>query len=175
MKILDKSRPAVSLLDYSMTDIVDRLRQALELPEVEAAYLFGSLVRGKVHAWSDIDLLVVANVDLPFVERPKHFSALLEQLPFALDLWSTPRRNSPNFLPAKRDSGKVFGKTTYASGDNYLCTSRPVARPSLPGCVGGGIVTPKKRSRKLFHNRNRREETAPEIGSSALFQFTQLR
>jgi len=86
VKILDKSRPATSLLDVSTTDIVEQLIKAVDRPKVRAAYLFGSLARNEIHAWSDIDLILVADTKLPFVERPQQFTHLFENIPYAIDL-----------------------------------------------------------------------------------------
>jgi len=37
----------------------------------ESIILFGSLATGQVDEWSDLDLVVIANTDLPFYERIK--------------------------------------------------------------------------------------------------------
>jgi len=86
VKILDKSRPATSLLDVSTTDIVEQLIKAVDRPEIKAAYLFGSLARNEIHAWSDIDLILVVDSKLPFIERPQQFTHLFENIPYAIDL-----------------------------------------------------------------------------------------
>ena len=38
----------------------------------ESIILFGSLATGHVGEWSDLDLVVIANTDLPFYARIKH-------------------------------------------------------------------------------------------------------
>jgi uncharacterized protein len=38
----------------------------------ESIILFGSLAMGHVGEWSDLDLVVIANTDLPFYERIKY-------------------------------------------------------------------------------------------------------
>ena len=43
----------------------------------ERIILFGSLVTGQVHEWSDLDLVVVAETELPFLERLRVISELL--------------------------------------------------------------------------------------------------
>ena len=40
--------------------------------------VFGSLATGKVHAWSDIDLIVVERTDLPFWQRLRQMRRLLQ-------------------------------------------------------------------------------------------------
>ncbi|MBI5648882.1 MAG: nucleotidyltransferase domain-containing protein [Chloroflexi bacterium] len=37
--------------------------------DVERVVVFGSLVSGQVHAWSDLDLLIVQHTTLPFLRR----------------------------------------------------------------------------------------------------------
>ena len=65
----------------SSSDLARRvaaLREALQRFGYERAILFGSAARGDVHEGSDLDVIVVRETDLPFVERPR---ALLEILP----------------------------------------------------------------------------------------------
>jgi predicted nucleotidyltransferase len=40
--------------------------------------VFGSLATGEVHAWSDIDLIVVERTDLPFWQRLRRMRKLLQ-------------------------------------------------------------------------------------------------
>jgi len=75
-RILVRSRPRVSLLDFEAKEVCDFLRRRLEAKGVAEAYLFGSFARGCPGAWSDVDLIVVADSDLPFVERPREYSDL---------------------------------------------------------------------------------------------------
>src|SRR5262245_3628425 len=56
---------------------VEQLRQALARFGCERAVLFGSAARGDVHEGSDLDVLVVKQTDLPFVERPRALYELL--------------------------------------------------------------------------------------------------
>lgn len=37
----------------------------------ERIVLFGSFAHGEVHEWSDLDLVVIAETELPFLERQK--------------------------------------------------------------------------------------------------------
>jgi len=53
------------LLECELERIVRILRQM----EVQRIILFGSAARGKVNTWSDLDLIVVLNSDLPFIKR----------------------------------------------------------------------------------------------------------
>jgi len=77
MAILGRSRPKISLLDF--------LRARLSGHEIEHAYLFGSFAAGQITAWSDIDLIVVKNTSVPFVERPREFLPLFD-LGVSLDI-----------------------------------------------------------------------------------------
>lgn len=85
MTILDSSRPATSILDYSPQQITSFLQHKLAQQPVEAAYIFGSFARGQAAAWSDLDVLIVMPTKLPFLERPRLFDDLWE-LGVALDL-----------------------------------------------------------------------------------------
>ncbi len=62
-----------------------RLRQELErclsllirMEQPEKIILFGSLAQGQVSEWSDLDLVVVQQTELPFLERSKQALRLL--------------------------------------------------------------------------------------------------
>jgi uncharacterized protein len=75
-KILERSRPPVSVVDFPPERIEAFLREELARHGVIEAYLFGSLVSGGVHPWSDIDLVIVIDTEKPFVERPRAFAGL---------------------------------------------------------------------------------------------------
>lgn len=84
--ILAKSRPAVSVVDHGQEELVALLRDKLAChPNAVNAYLFGSVVSGKAGAWSDLDVIIVAEIDMPFIERPRAFWNLLD-LGFAMDI-----------------------------------------------------------------------------------------
>jgi uncharacterized protein len=57
---------------------LDRIRRALPDLAVRRALLFGSLARGDVRGQSDLDLILIAETDEPFVERCARFYAALE-------------------------------------------------------------------------------------------------
>lgn len=46
-------------------------------PSVRQVWVFGSLAAGQTHEWSDVDLMVVEETDLPFLERAVRLSKLL--------------------------------------------------------------------------------------------------
>jgi uncharacterized protein len=78
-KILEKSRPPVSLMDFDRESLVRLLKRKLSVHEnVRQAFLFGSAVTGEIHPWSDVDLVIVAETSEPFIERPRQFFDLLD-------------------------------------------------------------------------------------------------
>jgi len=48
---------------------LERIVRVLRGLEAQLIVLFGSAARGEVTVWSDLDLIVVLNSDLPFVKR----------------------------------------------------------------------------------------------------------
>ena len=76
--VLSKSRPSVSILDFPRKYLLDRILQKLENKNVDAAYIFGSFARENENLWSDIDLLIIKDSTLPFIERPREFFDLLD-------------------------------------------------------------------------------------------------
>lgn len=76
--VLIKSRPSVSILDFDRKCLLDRILQKLENKNVDEAYIFGSFARKKENLWSDIDLLIIKDSSLPFIERPREFFDLLD-------------------------------------------------------------------------------------------------
>lgn len=83
--VLERSRPAVSVVDFSREQLVARLRALLGREQPASAWLIGSCARGDAKPWSDIDLILVRETDLPFVERPRLFTSL-EELGVPVDL-----------------------------------------------------------------------------------------
>ena len=82
--ILEKSRPPVSVLDFSRDELLSWLSDRVA-GRVEKAYLFGSVVDGSARPWSDLDVLLVADTDKPFIERGLDYQDLLD-LGVAMDL-----------------------------------------------------------------------------------------
>ena len=58
-------------LQRFLTILVDKLHP-------ERIILFGSLANGQIHEWSDLDLVVVAETELPFLERLEQIFLRLE-------------------------------------------------------------------------------------------------
>ncbi|GAA5335312.1 MULTISPECIES: nucleotidyltransferase domain-containing protein [Thermus] len=72
-----------------LEEAVERLKEAFPL---EALYLFGSHARGTADARSDLDLLVVAETDLPPLERIGRVLESLQDAPLPVEaIVLTPR------------------------------------------------------------------------------------
>jgi len=74
--VLDKSRPLLSVLDLERDAFIAKLSDLLKAKDVQSAYVVGSYARQQAEAWSDIDLLIVYETEMPFVERPRIFDEL---------------------------------------------------------------------------------------------------
>jgi uncharacterized protein len=77
-EILRKSRPKISVLDFDRNTLLDLIRDNLRRKNIIAAYIFGSFAQEKEHLWSDMDLIIVKDSSLPFIERPREFFDLLD-------------------------------------------------------------------------------------------------
>ncbi|MFO7761140.1 MAG: nucleotidyltransferase domain-containing protein [Thermodesulfobacteriota bacterium] len=77
--ILEKSRLPVSILDFDRNELMELLREKLSAHHnVRSAFFFGSAATGTEDFWSDIDLVIVADTDEAFIERPRQFFDLLD-------------------------------------------------------------------------------------------------
>jgi predicted nucleotidyltransferase len=57
---------------------LERIRGILvQEPEICQVLVFGSVATGAVHAWSDLDLVIIANTDLSFLKPGMWLSRLL--------------------------------------------------------------------------------------------------
>lgn len=63
-----------------------RARPALQRAGVDRAFVIGSYARGTADAWSDLDLVIVLDTTLPFVERGRLLGQLFEAIPVGIDL-----------------------------------------------------------------------------------------
>jgi predicted nucleotidyltransferase len=95
--------------------VISSLRRALR-GRVERAYLFGSIVSGPFSAASDIDLLLVAESLLPFVERGKEFGDLRKIFPSLDILVYSPLE----FESLQRDAETGFWKSVFSSAERIL-------------------------------------------------------
>jgi predicted nucleotidyltransferase len=71
---------------WSRQELVTRLRALFRRSSAQTVYLFGSWGRGTADAYSDVDLVVIAESERPFVERYRDFPAIFH-LPFAIELF----------------------------------------------------------------------------------------
>ena len=58
-----------TLLRHELTRFIEIVTQQMR---PERIILFGSFAAGQVSAWSDLDLVVITQTELPFYERIKH-------------------------------------------------------------------------------------------------------
>lgn len=63
-----------------------RLPALLRSSHVAEAYLFGSWGRDEADAYSDIDLIIVAPSQRPFVDRFRDYPEIWQQAPAGIDL-----------------------------------------------------------------------------------------
>ncbi|GAB4282402.1 MAG: hypothetical protein Kow0092_37440 [Deferrisomatales bacterium] len=77
-RTLVRTRPKVSLLDFSREQVLAYLREKLAGRGVVAAYLFGSFAEGTHGAWSDLDVVIVKPTREHPVERPREFHDLTD-------------------------------------------------------------------------------------------------
>jgi len=57
----------------------------------EKIILFGSFAKGRVHGWSDIDIIIIKKTDLPFLKRTREIIRLLDPMVGADFLVYTPQ------------------------------------------------------------------------------------
>ncbi len=69
------SRPFVSVLDFKSKEIISSILNELSHKDISSAFIYGSFVTNTMTHWSDIDLLIVKETTLPFMERASEFSS----------------------------------------------------------------------------------------------------
>lgn len=57
---------------------LDRYVRILSQHNAEKVFVYGSLVSGKIHAWSDIDLVIIKKTKQPFLKRLQKMRQLLQ-------------------------------------------------------------------------------------------------
>ena len=77
-KILERSRPRVSVLDFEPARVKSFLQEKLIAIGVQEAYLFGSFARGECSPWSDLDIVAIKPSNLPFLDRPREFTEIFD-------------------------------------------------------------------------------------------------
>ena len=91
MRRTRSERPSLGRPPYEISTLRRRLGLVLSAAGAREAYLFGSYARGDADEDSDVDLAIIADTMLPFVERFKQFTAVLDAVPEAELLVYTPR------------------------------------------------------------------------------------
>ena len=69
-----------------LDDFLGALRPLLDVQGAHAAWIFGSRARGTASAESDIDVIVVAPTDRPFVERFRDYLPAIAGAGVGIDL-----------------------------------------------------------------------------------------
>ena len=77
-KILDRSRPRISVQDFTLEQILLFLREKLAHRSIDEAWLFGSLATQTTTPWSDLDVVVIKPSEQAFIERPREFFDLFD-------------------------------------------------------------------------------------------------
>ncbi len=72
--------------EYSLDELAQKAAGPLAAAGAESAVAFGSWAAGSADGYSDLDLAVVLDTDLPRVERGLLFAGLIDALPVAVDL-----------------------------------------------------------------------------------------
>lgn len=70
----------------TLSAVREALRPVLERSPARKAIVFGSVATGRADAYSDIDLIIVAPSERPFVERFADFMEVLDAAPRHVDL-----------------------------------------------------------------------------------------
>ncbi len=71
---------------FTLGELAERLRGPLEAAGAERAIVFGSWARGEADGYSDLDLVVVLETDLPRFERGKLLGGVLDAIEIPVDL-----------------------------------------------------------------------------------------
>ncbi len=76
--VIKKSRPLISVQDFSLSDIISFLQRKLAKRDITSCFLFGSLALKETTPWSDIDILIITETEKSFIERPLDYQELFE-------------------------------------------------------------------------------------------------
>ena len=105
--------------EQDIQQVAKRLGQAANARQV---ILFGSYARGEATESSDVDLLIIAESNLPRFKRSRALYKLLRPYPFGMDLLVY----TPQEIETGRQSPVSFvstvlreGKTLYVSGTHF--------------------------------------------------------
>ena len=92
---------------WSLANLARFAAGPLRLAGAKRAVAFGSYARGAADAWSDFDLVVVIETDLPKLERGRLLDGLYDALPVSLDLLV--------FTPSEFERGVQAGLDIFAA------------------------------------------------------------
>ncbi|ADH61500.1 DNA polymerase beta domain protein region [Thermoanaerobacter mathranii subsp. mathranii str. A3] len=95
---------ATELLKYSLEDELKRITNIIiEKCNPERIILFGSMANGTAKEWSDIDLVVIMNTDLKFIDRLLYLAQITNpEIP--VDFLAYTPEEEKNFI----ESGHLF-------------------------------------------------------------------
>lgn len=68
-KIIEKNLKLKKERERKILEEIERIKKILPELNIEKAILFGSSARGEIGTRSDIDLVIISETDLPFLER----------------------------------------------------------------------------------------------------------
>ena len=92
---------------WSLADLARIASGPLRAAGAIRAVAFGSYARGVADAWSDLDLVVVMETDLPRLERGRLLDDLYDALPVSLDILV--------YTPAEFERGVEAGLDVFAA------------------------------------------------------------
>ena len=92
---------------WSLPELARRAAGPLRAAGATRAIAFGSYARGVADAWSDLDLAVVLDTDLPKLERSRLLEGLHDAMPVALDLLI--------YTPSEFETGSAAGLDVFAA------------------------------------------------------------
>ena len=92
---------------WSLANLARIASEPLRAAGVKRAIAFGSYARGVADAWSDLDLVVVMETDLPRLDRGRLLGELYDSLPVSLDVLV--------FTPAEFERGAEAGLDVFAA------------------------------------------------------------
>jgi len=72
---------------HALDDFLAALEPLLRRQRAHAAYVFGSHARGDADAYSDIDIIIVAPTDRPFVDRFRDYLPAIANAGIGVDLF----------------------------------------------------------------------------------------
>jgi len=67
--------------------VLKKIQEVLSTTPCHKAYVFGSYANGTADKYSDLDLVIIADTDRPFVERFRDYYKILEISPVPVELF----------------------------------------------------------------------------------------